>query len=324
MRCVPRSMKFTIRLFAMFLVIAGAARASLSLPPAASAGLEKLYSGDPDAAIEQFQTIQQAQPDHPLGFLLEAEALWWKIYCSSAEFKYGMTDAWRRPKLREDYRYFEVTQKVITLAEARLRREESAEMHFYSGMGEALAARFYGLRGENRAAARAGVRAREHLLRVRFLDPGFADADAGLGLYNYYVDTLSAAAKILRFFMGIPGGNKKDGLKQLERAMNEGTLTRATARFYLAKNLRNYDQNYERALAVITPLTEQYPANPLFALLRGDLYAKLARKEQAAAWFRKAAALPLRDAECLRRVQALARAAFAALGPGYALSSTHP
>jgi tetratricopeptide (TPR) repeat protein len=313
------SRRLAARLLAFFFFFCAAAVASASrdLPPEAAAGLEKLYAGDPDAAIDYFQKIQQSQPDHPLGFSLEAEALWWKIYCSSLEFRFGMTDAWRRPKRPEDQRYFDLAQKAVTLAESQLRQGESAEMHYYAGLADGMFARLYALRVENRAAARYGVRAREHFLRARALDPDFADADLGLGLYNYYVDTLSAVARILRFFMGIPGGNKKDGFRQLERAMTQGTLSRVEARFYLAKNLRNYDQDYERALTVVAPLTEQHPANPVFALLRGDLYAKLGRKEQAAEWFRKAAALPVRDAECQRRIPELARAALAALGPAF-------
>ena len=70
-----------------------------------------------------------------------------------------------------------------------------------------------------------GVRAREHLLKALQLDPSLADAYTGVGLYNYYVDTLSALAKMLRFFMGIPGGSKRDGVRQLEKAMTEGEIT---------------------------------------------------------------------------------------------------
>jgi len=36
-----------------------------------------------------------------------------------------------------------------------------------------------------------------------------ADANLGLGLYNYYVDTLSAMAKVLRFFMASPAGTSE-------------------------------------------------------------------------------------------------------------------
>jgi hypothetical protein len=326
MRCPFSLSKLVLPLLAGLLFLAGSARAGLSMPPSAAAGLEALYAGDPEAAIAEFRALQQAQPDHPLGYLLEDEARWWRLYCSFSEFKYGMTDAWHRaksaPTLAEDRAYLDLAQKVVTLAEARLRQGDSAEMQFYSGIGEALAARLYGLRWEKGPAARAGVRARGHLLRALALDPSLADADLGLGLYNYYVDTLSAMAKVLRFFMGIPGGSKSEGLRQLERAMTQGTLGSAEARFYLAKNLRNYDRDYERALAVLAPLTAQYPGNPLFALLRGDLNAKLARKEEAAAWYRKAAALPLRDAECRRHIQDLAQASLAALGPGSSLSAT--
>src|SRR5437879_5320080 len=116
--------------------------------------------------------------------------------------------------------------------------EDAAKgMQVYAGMADAAAARLYGLRGESRNTARFGVRAREHFLRAKALDPGLADSDLGLGLYNYYVDTLSAMARILRFFMGIPGGSKQEGVRLLEHAIADGVLTSSLARFYLAMNL---------------------------------------------------------------------------------------
>jgi tetratricopeptide (TPR) repeat protein len=193
-------------------------------------------------------------------------------------------------------------------------RHDSAEMQFYAGMADALAARLYGLRGENRNAARAGVHAREHFLRAIAVDPDLADADFGLGLYNYYVDTLSGVARVLRFFMGIPGGSKQEGIRQLEHAIRVGSLTPAEARFYLAINLHSYDRQYERALAVAGPLVEKYPSNPLFQLIRGDLYSKLGRKAQAAECYRAAAALPIRDAECRAHIEDLVRVSLAAIG----------
>ena len=126
--------------------------------------------------------------------------------------------------------------------------------------------------------------------------------------------TLSAAARVLRFFMGIPGGNKQEGIRQLERAIAEGDLTAAEARFYLAINLHNYDQKYQRALEVAGPLADKYPTNPLFQLIRGDLYAKLGRKEQAAECYRAAAAVPLRDRECRTHVAELVRSSLATIG----------
>ena len=101
--------------------------------------------------------------------------------------------------------------KSHSLAEAQLKHRETAEMYLYAGMADSLQARLYRLRWENRATARAGVRARENYERALALDPSLADADMGLGLYNYYVDTLSTIARILRFFMGIREGRKRRG-----------------------------------------------------------------------------------------------------------------
>jgi tetratricopeptide (TPR) repeat protein len=286
----------------------------ISLPPETPAILDKIYSFDLEGAIEAAKRMQREDPAHPLGYLLESEALWWRIWCSSADFKFGMSDARRRQKLPGDQHYFDLAARISALAEAQARQQDSAGMQFYAGMADASLARLYALRAEYRNAARSAVRGREHLLRAKTLDPDFSDADMGLGLYNYYVDTLSGMARIMRFFMGIPGGAKQDGVRLLEHAISQGVLTSSVARFYLAMNLHRYDQQYERALTVIRPLVEQYPANPLFQLARGDLYAKLGRKQLALASYRAATALSVQNPDCQARIQELARAAIASLG----------
>jgi len=301
-----------ILLFTTFFA-APAYAAKLAVPAETPAILDKIYSFDLQGAIEDARRMQAERPEHPLGYLLEGEALWWRIWCTSAEFKYGMTDARHHPKLEADRHYLQLAEKISSLAEAQIKQHETAEMQFYAGMADAAVARLYGLRGENRNAARAGVRGREHLLRAKALDPELADADLGLGLYNYYVDTLSSIARVLRFLMGIPGGSKQEGVRLLEHAIAEGVLTSNVARFYLAMDLHRYDQQYEKALGVIGPLVEKYPANPLFQLARGDLYAKLGRREKALACYRAAGALKIQDAECKKRVRELVRASMAAL-----------
>jgi len=292
------------------------AAGNLSLPPGTDAILEHIYSGRIDLAIPEAQALEREQPEHPLGYLLEAEARWWQIWCLSADYKYGMSLPRHRGKSTGDQLYLEVVAKAEALAEAALAKHESAEMHLYAGMAGGLASRMYGLRAENRAAARAGVRAREHFLRALALDPSLADADMGLGLYNYYVDTLSTIARVLRFFMGIPGGSKEEGIRQLQLAMDHGQLTPALARYYLAINLHLFDQKYEQALQVVTPLVEKYPDNPIFRLVRGDLYGKLGRKALAIADYRAAAEVQIADAGCRRKIEQLVKESLAAQGSG--------
>jgi len=161
--------------------------------------------------------------------------------------------------------------------------------------------------------ARAGVEARKHLLRCLELDPNMVDAYLGLGLYNYYVDTLSALARILRFFMGIPGGDKREGLRQLEIASTKGELTQVEARFNMAKSLRNYDRDYARARQAAAPLVKEHSDNCIFLLLAGDIDQKLGRTEEAAAKFRGAAAAPWEGAACAERAHQLASEALASI-----------
>lgn len=296
----------------------GAARASeLDISPDARQAIDLIYSGKPDQAVALAHKIQADRPDHPLGYLIEANALWWNIYCKWSERKYNTIDAWShsRPADDDDNGELALADKVTSLAEARIVESDTAEMELYAGLGLAARARILGLRYEKTPVAHAGVDARKHLLRCLQLDPDMADADLGLGLYNYYVDTLSALAKILRFFMGIPGGDKKIGVQQLETAAEKGQLTQAEARFNLAKNLRNYDRDYLRAEAAAAPLVAEHPQNCIFLLLAGDIEQKLGHSDEAAARYREAAAAPLDDSDCEQQAHKLAEEALKSLRP---------
>lgn len=271
---------------------------SLTLPPEATQAMDKMYGGDPEAAIAIARNLERSQPDSPLGFLLEGEAQWWRFDCAAYEIRYGMVDAAKRGKKSEDDVYFALADKVIQLAQAQIAKSDTAEMHLYAGMGQALKARLHGLRSEHRAVAHAGVAARTEFLRALELDPQLADATAGLGLYNYYVDSLSSIVKMLRFFMGIPGGNKTEGIKQMQVGIERGVLMSVETRFYLARNLRNYDQQYAEAVTVGEPLVARYPKNPVFLLLLGNLNAELSRNAKAAEYFQDVLQLPPFESNC--------------------------
>jgi len=294
-------------LFLAVLVWPCSARASSpDLPAAAREGLDLLYAGRSDEAMAKFRQVQAADPNGPLPYLLETEARWWQIYCEACEIKWNTIDAWERPRIAGDDSYLALAEKATTIAESRIAQSDSAEMRLYAGIGWSFRARLLALRNDRRATARAGINARMHLLRCLQLDPQMADAYAGLGLYNYFVDTLSPMARLLRFFMHIPGGSKAEGIRQLEIAMEKGDLTRVESRFYLAKNLRTYDRQYAQALEVLSPLIDDFPHNAIFHLVRGDIQAKLGRREPAAESFRQAQELSSGDTPCERHLRALA------------------
>ncbi len=283
----------TVALCLVSLAAAPGHAGEIKLPPEAIQAMDKMYSGDPDGAIILLRNLEQARPENPLPVLLEGEARWWKIYCSSLEIKYGMIDAWKRGKKPEDDAFLLLADKVVDLAHAQIAKSDTADMHFYAGMGFALKVRLEVLRGENRAVAHYGVAARAEFLRALELDPQMPDATAGLGLYNYYVDSLSTTVKILRFFMGIPGGSRTEGIRQMQIGIDHGVVTPVEMRFHLARNLRTFDYQYERAIEVAQPLVERSPGNPNFQLLLGNLNTELGRPAKAAKHFQ--AALKIAD-----------------------------
>jgi hypothetical protein len=289
----------------------------LDIPRDATKAIDLMYLGKPEEAVGLALKLEAERPEHPLGYLIQADVLWWNIYCKWSERKYNTIDAWShvRPADAGDDAELALADKVARLAEAAIAKSDTAEMELYAGLGYASRARLLGLRYEKMPVARAGVEARKHLLRCLELDPDMADAYLGLGLYNYYVDTLSAMARILRFFMGIPGGDKAEGLRQLEIASTKGELVRVEARFNMAKSLRNYDRDYARAQQAAAPLVKEYPGNCIFLLLAGDIEQKLGHAEEAAVKFRAAAAAPWEEDACAERARQLASEALATIDP---------
>jgi hypothetical protein len=293
-------------LFTALLLCAPLRAGNLRLSPEAAHALEQIYGGDPDAAIVTIHQMERAQPDSPVGYLLEDEALWWKAYCAACEIKWGILDASKRPKEPADDTYFALADKAIDLAHAQIAKSDTAEPHVYAAIGLALKARLYGLRDQKRDVAHAGVAARAECVRALQLDPDMADATAGLGLYNYYVDTLGGIAKMLRFFMGIPGGDKEEGIRQMNIGIDRGAFLSVGSRFYLAKNLRTYDQQYAEALTVAQPLIARYPHNLVFLLLLGNLNAEMGHQAEASGYFRAAQSTTIPDSVCTARIHELA------------------
>ena len=142
---------FRVLLFLMAAVLlapGGAQASQLNIPPDAIEEMRLLYSGKMDQAILLARKLEADRPEHPLGYLLEANALWWKIYCTSAERKYNTVDAWSHVPGPEDDAYFALVDKVARLAEAAIAKSDTAEMELYAGTGYAMRAELLGLRNQ--------------------------------------------------------------------------------------------------------------------------------------------------------------------------------
>jgi hypothetical protein len=153
--------------------------------------------------------------------LLSVVATWWRIQLNPHD------------RLRDEA-FERDADKAITSMEAWTKREpRRAEAWFYLGGSIGARAQWRVLRGQMLAAARDGKRIKSALERALALDPALQDAYFGIGLYHYYAAVAPAAARMLRWLLLLPGGDREQGLQEMLRARNGGQLLRSEADYQL-------------------------------------------------------------------------------------------
>jgi tetratricopeptide (TPR) repeat protein len=265
-------------------------RTDVDLLKSAREGMRRLMNGDIDGALHRFQELQEEDPSSPLGYLFEADAYWWKIYLTTGNLiDPDVFDVVSKSTSPYDPIFESQVQQAISRADARVRaRQDKARSLLEEGMAYGLLARFYGLRDNDLPTARAGKKMRSLLLQALKLDPNLTDAYLGIGIYNYFVDTLPTIIKLLKFLILLPGGDRELGLQQLETAARKGDLTRGEAMFYLAKDFsRTNERQYSKSLALFQELAAEYPDHQLWKLVEGSLLIRLGRTQEGVALYRE-------------------------------------
>ncbi len=101
--------------------------------------------------------------------------------------------------------------------------------------------------------------------------PASRTPTSGSGSTRYYADIAPTAAKVLRFLLMLPGGNKTEGLAQMLRARNGGRLLQGEADYQLHLVYLWYERQPARALELLRGLQQHYPGNPLFPAQIADI-----------------------------------------------------
>jgi len=156
---------------------------------------------------------------------------------------------------------------AIQSAESWTSREpKRAEAWFYLGGAYGTRVLLRGLRDQLLAAARDGRRIHDSLQQATALDPTIQDAYFGLGLYHYYAAVAPTMARVLRWLLLLPGGNRAGGLAEMQRTQAGGILLRGEADYQLYQIYLWYEHRPVDALHLIESLQKRYPHNPIFAL----------------------------------------------------------
>ena len=253
-------------------------------------GMQLLMDGDIDGAIQVFRQVEQADPESPLGYVLEADANWWKIYLTEG----NLTDPDVFEALSEkvtpyDAEFLRLNNLAIQKAQAQIHNhQDQARAYLYQRLAYALEARLEALRDHALATARAGKQMRSLSNAALKLDRTLYDADLGVGIYNYFEATLPTYVKMLRFLIHLPGGSREVGLQQLQTAAEKGEVTKGEAQFHLAKNFsRNNEQQYARSLEIFQAMVREYPDNPLWKLLVGGVEIRMGQTQEGEALYRE-------------------------------------
>jgi hypothetical protein len=264
---------------AALLLVSGVAlpaQASLTEGPRLAAIYNSILNAQFDRADAQ---LKQACPPAPAEAcqVLDVVSRWWQIQINPDSPE----------RRRQDQRFLERATAATKAAAAWTKREpRRAEAWFYLAGSYAPLVQWQVLRGERLAAARNGSRIKSALERTLELDPTIADAHFGIGLYEYYADVVSAAAKLLRWLLFLPGGDRVNGLQEMLQARNGGEVLRGEADYQLQIIYVWYEHEPGRAIDLLKSLDARYPANPLFLQRIAEIYDTYLHdaRASAAAW----------------------------------------
>lgn len=247
-----------VRLVTVLAVLTGLGLGAAS-PPARDLrgldGLVRVYDFILEARFDQVDAeLKRACGPAPREAcdVLAATALWWRIQLD--------------PHSRAlDPAFSTAVDAAIAATEAWTERDpDAAEAWFYLGGAYGVRVQWRVLRGEKLAAARDGKRILEALERALALDPGLDDAYFGMGLYKYYAGVAPTAARMLRFLLLLPGGDRALGLEQMQRARARGKLLQGEADYQLSVIYLWYEEETAKSLDLLGALHKAYPGNPLF------------------------------------------------------------
>lgn len=251
-------MRRAVRFLALPLLVALGQTAALAQGPSALTGgaeVARAYDAILDARfadVPPLLTRTCPPAPQPVCALLDVVSLWWQIQLDPLN-------------LSRDQRFQSGVDASIAAMERWTSAEpRRAEAWFYLGGAYGARGQWRVLRGQILPAARDGKRIKAALERALALDPHLQDAYFGIGLYHYYADVAPVAAKILRFFLLLPGGDRRAGLQEMLRARDAGQLLRSEADYQLHLIYLWYEHQPLRAIALVAGLRDRHPRNPYF------------------------------------------------------------
>jgi tetratricopeptide (TPR) repeat protein len=230
-------------------------------------GIHLLYSWEFNQAEGLFLDIVKQQPQDPIGYFYLSMVTWSQL---AAGF-------WS-PEVVEEF--LKRTQKTISIAKKQIQyNEANSATYFFLGGALGFKGRLQLMQHRYLSAYFLAAEAIEAFHKSLKRDPDNKDVLFGLGIYDYYTDTLSGVLRFLTYLL-LHRGDKEEGLRKLHTAAAEARYSSIEAKSYLAYIYLFLESDLKKARILTQELAERFPNNPRFRFLLGVTYVQLEQEPE--------------------------------------------
>lgn len=242
---------------------------------------DKIYNYEFDEAEEYIRQVRAKYPQHPVVPLMKAIQVYWQ-YLPVKENKLATTH------------YMNYLNQGIGLSKKLLdRNPDDPEGSFFSLASHGYLAMKYHFDNETLKAVGEAQKAYNYLKRGFKLMEKNPEFYFSTGLYNYYRERYPldhpASKPVLLFFQD---GDMALGMRQMEVAVRRGVFTRTETALYLGRIYQKHESQPARAAALLKPLADKYPQNPIFNLVCAEAFTQAGRYREAQPYIERLRTFP--------------------------------
>jgi hypothetical protein len=236
-------------------------------------GFRKLYELNFSGARLEFRSYQNAEPQDPVGKAAEAASYLYEQFNAKGVFTsafflndskfLGGVDGSASSNRNTDF--LSANDDARKMAKEQLKSDPQDPRALMAlTLADGMESDYDALIVKKQMAALGLMRqAESDASKLLAVDPSAQDAYVALGASNYIIGCLPGFKRAFLFFGGIHGDRAR-GMEQMQVAADHGRYLRPFAKILLALACeREHDTKHARQL--LTELTNEFPANPLFA-----------------------------------------------------------
>jgi hypothetical protein len=236
-------------------------------------GFRKLYELNFSGARRDFRSYQDLHPEDPVGKAAEAASYLYEqfnargvftsaFFLNDSKFLGGVDGS---ASENRNIDFLRANDDARKMAKEQLKSNPQDPRALMAlTLADGMESDYDALIVKKQMAALGLMRqAESDAAKLLAVDPSAQDAYVALGASNYVIGCLPSFKRAFLFFGGIHGDRVR-GMEQMQVAADHGRYLRPFAKILLALACER-EHDTKRARQLLTELTNEFPANPLFA-----------------------------------------------------------